>query len=869
MDIRKLCVELLLCDNEHGVVRLLQDAHYWEDQSCWRPIGDSDNNRSVVGNQQEDAVSALAEKITNSVDAVLINRCLEAGIDPTGPNAPVSMNAAIAKFVFKNVHAENVDHNWNYWREELSRADIDQAAKFIYLSATGTQESPSITVADRGEGQTPDKFPETFMSLIGYKTSDGRNVSQKMNIPFVQGQFNMGGSGVYPHASKQHGLQLLISRRNPALLPAGHSMRDRQWAFTVVRRSRTLLKGSVYQYLAPVDASDKYGAVLSFDAETMPLLPESPPQTVPNLVYSTEVQYGTLVKLYQYIYKETGLSTSHILRKSGLMRQLELVLPDYRLPIRVVEGRVGYKGALGSFQNNLTGIIPRLEKNFAQRDFISVEDIESDTATDSGELSTTGKYLEGAPIYGELFLDGTKVPWSAFVFMENAGDRTRNGKFAVIFQVNGQKHAHLAKNWLSSRSVGYSFFAKQNTLLVVVDCTALSTWQLEEVFKPNRSSMQGTELSAQLIDLLSDALKTDERLQKLQNQQHQRRQEGRLQNTASMRSVLEHLLKSTPMLARFFKIGSDLRIPKPFPGAGDGSGVGQRKFEGRKYPTYFRFAQGTTEHKRQANLGSKVRLSFETDAEDGYLTRPRDHGTFSVALLESKNSVSGSRSDLKDGVLTYNFALPEGCVEGDTLKMVFSLSDPMPSSSFQCLLELRVCSAVEHRRGGAGIRRNSNADGGPYGGRSTIGNPNVQKCCRQNPPRAGCISWPDNSWNEYTAVEIEENPETLELTYMVNVDNIYLSDYQKQKITVSASLIETKFTVALYLMALSVVTEHERQPAPSPGDEADSSGGTDNMTGTELRDFTVRQATRGIAQLILPMMDAVGTMSSELSEDEV
>ena len=42
---------------------------------------------------------------------------------------------------------------------------------------------PCLTVADQGEGQTPDTFPDTFMSIQ-------RN--NKLRIPFVQGKFNMG-----------------------------------------------------------------------------------------------------------------------------------------------------------------------------------------------------------------------------------------------------------------------------------------------------------------------------------------------------------------------------------------------------------------------------------------------------------------------------------------------------------------------------------------------------------------------------------------------------------------------------------------------------------------------------------------------------
>ena len=45
----------------------------------------------------------------------------------------------------------------------------------------------SYSVFDFGEGQTPRKMPSTFLSI---------SEKNKIKIPFVQGQFNMGSTGV-------------------------------------------------------------------------------------------------------------------------------------------------------------------------------------------------------------------------------------------------------------------------------------------------------------------------------------------------------------------------------------------------------------------------------------------------------------------------------------------------------------------------------------------------------------------------------------------------------------------------------------------------------------------------------------------------
>ena len=94
----------------------------------------------------------------------------------------------------------------------LEREKTREIAEGITLTATGVRpEQLNITISDCGEGQTPDKLPDTILSL---------NRSNKQNIAFVQGQFNQGGTGALRFCGQENP-QLVISRRNPALLYEG------------------------------------------------------------------------------------------------------------------------------------------------------------------------------------------------------------------------------------------------------------------------------------------------------------------------------------------------------------------------------------------------------------------------------------------------------------------------------------------------------------------------------------------------------------------------------------------------------------------------------------------------------------------------
>ena len=857
---KQLFFQLLQADSEEEVLQILQAADLWDQSHYWRPVGDNSNNRAIIGNQQEDAVSALAEKITNSVDAILINRCLEAGIDPRGPEAPKSLRSAIAKF-FLNSDDENAGMSRFWGTDRLQSAkELEIVTKQIWLSVTGSTKAPSISIVDHGEGQVPDDFPRTFMALVGYRTEDGRTASQKANIPFVQGQFNMGSSGVYPFASETYGFQLLISRRNPKLLLDTSPDRDLEWGFTIVRRSEQF-KGSVYEYMAPVNASEpKYGNVLAFAAERLAILPESPPRTVPNRVYHDPLEYGTLLKIYEYQYKERGLTYGNVLMKSGLMRQLELVLPECGLPVRIVEGRE-FKGKPGSFQNNMFGILRRVQQMVARG--IWGGEIEEDSEIDDleaaeAESGTTkgGLKLEGPPVDGDIVVDGVRLPWVTYVFSADAGDRTRNGAYSLIFHINGQKHAHAEKSFFYPADVGYRYLAKNNQILVLLDCTNLSNSQREKVFKPSRDRLNRAKLAAELQEILKDALKNDAKLQKLQLAVHERNQNARLANKAPVRKVLESLIKSTPSLARFFGIGSAVRVAKPFPGGDSGASDGESKFEGKKHPTYLRFKSGGSELARVAHIGSRVRLQFETDVVDDYFSRPRDNGVLELVAVRSNGSVGGSRGELESGRFPYNITLPEDVEVGQEIELKFLLADGVIEP-----LECTVVLTVGPPNPPPG---NPGAGSKPPSGSANADDLDIRRCHDPAKPRDGYEPWPVEAWSERDAVLIEDaSLDGSGVVYYVNCDNVYLRMAQKERATSDELVIENKFMWSLVLLSLSIIDDLKKTSPPSDTDA--ESELTDPI---EMRDRTVAQTTRAMAQLILPIMEAVGAMTSESLEGD-
>ena len=108
MDNKELFISLLNADTEEEVISLLKKTNYWEDENAWRFYGDKENNYKDAGNQAAEAEASLVEKITNSRDARLLNECLVRGIDPEGPDAPKTLEAAVAKFFDENVSDDDL-----------------------------------------------------------------------------------------------------------------------------------------------------------------------------------------------------------------------------------------------------------------------------------------------------------------------------------------------------------------------------------------------------------------------------------------------------------------------------------------------------------------------------------------------------------------------------------------------------------------------------------------------------------------------------------------------------------------------------------------------------------------------------------------
>lgn len=580
----KLLHDLLASDSEAEVVRLLKNSGFWDDDAVWRLYGDDPKNFSPAGNQQQDPDAALVEKLINSVDARLMRRCGEANIDPESNAAPKTMREAVAVF-YEGAKVGGVKEHQGLLTEwtETQRTTTAREMAVTLTGPTGT--SPCVTVVDEGEGQAPERIPDTILSTRG---------RWKETIPFVQGKWNMGGTGALPFCGELN-LQLVISKKAPALaLQEGLS---RDWGFTIVRREYPQGKRfvSVYRYLAPIGAATRQNAgdVLRVSRRKLALFPEGPKP------YEREVESGTLIKLYEYGTKARG----SFFFKGGLQERLDLLMPGVSLPMRLHECRP-FKGEQArSFETTLNGLLVRLEPTSRRKDH-PLED--------------------NFPEPGEMVVSGERIGVLIFAFKSGRASTYRRSE-GVLFVVNGQTHAALPKRFFAKKNVGMDYLAE--SLLVMLDCSELSSTTREQLFLNSRDRLRPGKLLDRIMDDLADMIRNHERLRELRERRRAEEKQATLADAKPMEDVLRKILQRNPAFASLFLKG--LRLSNPYALADVTSNP---TFQGKRHPTVFKFkghAYGDVLY-RSCNLEQRLRLTFETDAEDGYFLRKIDPGKMRI-----------------------------------------------------------------------------------------------------------------------------------------------------------------------------------------------------------------------------------------------
>lgn len=436
-----LFTSLFKAKTEEEVERIIDKYPDVFNNDNWFPLGGSESMFGIVRNQQSNPIAALVEKVTNSIDAILTKKCLEKKIQPDSIDAPQSMEEA--------VHLFYPDYkNWDL--REYRR----KQAEDIQIIADGPTRDTSVIIYDNGEGQHPKDFESTFLSLVK---------GNKINIQFVQGKYNMGGSGALVFCGKKR-FQLIASKRFDGSGNLG---------FTLIRQRKICASN--------LNRRSSHFEYLKLNNQ----IPNFPITDLDLNLYGRKFVTGTIIKMYSYQFP-SGYS--------GFAQDLNQSLNEYLfepiLPILTVDKKERYPNNK-VLELDLFGLKRRLEEN--QSDYI--------------ETYFSEEYLD------QLF---GKAKVTCYVFKpqinkydvrksrEIIRERFFKNNMSVMFSINGQVHGYYTSEFIT-RTLKFNLL--KDYLLIHVDCTNMDPDFREELFMASRDRLKQGDEANKLRDYLGKKLR--------------------------------------------------------------------------------------------------------------------------------------------------------------------------------------------------------------------------------------------------------------------------------------------------------------------------------------------------------------------------
>ena len=566
------------------------------------------------------------------------------GIDLTGADAPRTVTDGVKELVqLRGAHSgilAEVDD------EKYLREFAESNLVIGVTGGTRREQSLCFTFVDNGEGQHAKDFEDTFLSL---------SKGNKSDIPFVQGKYNMGSSGVLNYCGRRW-YKLIISRRYDG---------SNDWGWTLVRR-RPGKDTPIAEYYKPV------GGVPTFAASVVhPLRLKSgePDQKV-------HLATGTIIRLFDYN-MESAASFRDI-RESINENLVSTILPfrlmDYRYP---PDSKRGGRRAQGVDERPVYG----MEFLLLRRD-----------ADDEVEIDDDGQFYDPkrAQHIGDIsHPDLGHISVRAIVLERDLPGwlKTHRNNSRVFHAVNGQVQFKENRAYLSQTC---KLPGLKDRIVVIVDASNLTEAAYNDLWKGDRENIRATEVGQSYRERVTEQIAKSEYLKELQRriareETEKVAQEGQI-------TLFQDLVDTDPSIKQLLPGGELVRLP------GDVGRLKEKReeeWEGVYSPTFIELiGKSVREKGAEITTNGLRRLMFKTDVSNDYLTRPDNRGRVSVPA-DVSNRFAYSTA-LRNGRLTVTFqSLSDKVEPGDEFKFSVDLHDDAMPEPVTAELVLRV---VKSRR---------------------------------------------------------------------------------------------------------------------------------------------------------------------------
>jgi len=626
--------KLFKAQNELELQAVINSAEILQDQSNWYPLGGHENNFSTIENQQASPIGAFIEKLTNSIDATLMKNCYNTKIDPKSASAPKTMQEAVELFYGEK-------YNW------LHSSFVREKALNIQVIADGMTRKEgartrnnkipydtSLIIYDDGEGQHPKDFESTFLSI---------GKGNKNDILFVQGKYNMGGTGAIVFCGKNR-YQLIASKKYD---------NSGDFGFTLIRRhpfseeDKRTKKNTWYEYFK-ID-----GKIPSFPIETLDLG-----------LHEREFTTGSIVKLYSYDLPEGARSVI----SKDLKDRVDEYLFEPALPILMVDKKERYPDDK-NLQRVSFGLKQRLEKG---------DDAQN-------------KYIDDYFIIEHDSSKVGKAKITSYIFKTKVGDKnvseSRNtikneffrSNMYVIFTMNGQVQGHLTNEFIT-RSLKFPLL--KDHLLIHVDCTYMEYDFRNQLFMASRDRLKEGEEYRYLRELLTQELKNS----KLEDI-HKNRKDAISIDSGNTGDLIKSFTKNLPLNSDLLKLLSktfdlekeDETKQKSTPKPHNKPIHEEKEFVPKRFPSYFNLSHSKNGiNAIKIPQGGSKKIQFNTDVENHYFDRDDDAGELNISIVDiNTNEVNGGTAPGEPKKISQSFNVSKSSPENGKIKLFLEPIDEL------------------------------------------------------------------------------------------------------------------------------------------------------------------------------------------------
>ncbi|MCG8625994.1 MAG: hypothetical protein MJE68_28855 [Proteobacteria bacterium] len=554
---KSVCLQLLAAESEAEVLDIIKDVPAMKARENWCPLSKNEMNLNIIHNQTSDPSKALTELMTNMADAVLTKHVRQKDICPKSAKAPQNMHEAVQ--LIKKIPGgklSNLDAR-DQWLREFAK-------KNLVIGVTSTKSKsdsmPCYTFIDNGEGQKPEDFASTFLSLSRRNKSD---------IPFVQGKYNMGSSGVLRYCG-ECGFKLIISR---------HHEGKSGWGWTLIRRrpedSRNMI---IYEYFALSN-----GNIPAFPANTLHPLHTKDGKPYDDMKLGT----GTVVKLFDYV-PDVGTSVGGP-RELLLENMVETPLPFYIYDFRV-------KAYLGKGPDRARGVDPRL---FCGMEFLLLR-------YHGGEEIAIGDIID--PKLGELSISAICLEPPIPGWLE-----PRRSVSRILHSVNGQVHFKQTRGYLSKQC---KLPALMDRVVIIVDASNLNPATQLELWKADRENVVDSKIGKYYKQEVTKVIKESAILKALNHKFA--KEELKRATSSGSKKLLQRLVENDSNFAALLA-DEDPKVTVP-PDIED-------SWDGGKYsPTFIILENRFRKNEIEIPLNQSRSIVARTDAQNGYFRRADNRG---------------------------------------------------------------------------------------------------------------------------------------------------------------------------------------------------------------------------------------------------